>query len=218
MLIVFEGIDGSGKTTQVKRLADYLRRRDLPVTVTKWNSSPLTRRAIRWGKKQRRLTSETYFLLHVADMIDRYNWIIHPALERGDVVICDRYWYTSLVRDQLRGIDPDVIRAVYAVMPMPAIIFHLAASIETTCKRLEERSKLSYYGSGMDIGLAKTREESCEIYAELMQQAYRRELKSVPCGAYRFINSESTPRSIARQIRGIILHEMRLRGEEKLAA
>ena len=104
-LFVVEGIDGSGKTTQLALLAKWLSAAGLRVFVTEWNSSALVKAATRMGKKKNSLTPTTFSLLHATDFADRLLYNVVPPLKAGMIVIADRYAYTAFARDVARGVD-----------------------------------------------------------------------------------------------------------------
>ena len=172
LLIVFEGIDGSGKSTQISLLSDFLEHNAYAFTLTRWNSSDLVKDAISRSKKERRLSPALYFLLHAADMIDRHDGIIIPALRRNEIVVCDRYFYTGLVRDGLRGIDREYNRSIYQKVREPDMVIHFKVEPNVAITRLARGKGLSYYGSGMDIGLGKSKEASALAYAQKMDELY----------------------------------------------
>lgn len=174
ILVVFDGIDGAGKTSQADRLIEWLEGMDYPVTHTKWNSSDLVSDAIKNGKDERQLTPRLFSFLHAADMVWRSENVIEPAIQRRNVVVCDRYYYTALVRDTLRGIDEGLVRRLYEGLPEPDVVFHCVCPPDVAFARLIDEKGLTYYGSGMDLDLAKDRNESCMKYEKLMDRAYRR--------------------------------------------
>src|SRR5207302_162258 len=105
-LITVEGIDGSGKSTQLLLLERWLSARGYPVRFTEWNSSRLVRRAMKRGKKKDLLTPTTFSLLHAVDFADRLTYQIVPPLKAGMIVLADRYVYTAFSRDVARGVHP----------------------------------------------------------------------------------------------------------------
>src|SRR5512142_2999848 len=104
-LFVVEGIDGSGKTTQLGLLAKWLAAAGRPVFLTEWNSSDLVKAATKAGKKKNELTPTTFSLLHATDFADRMMYRIVPPLKAGMIVLADRYAYTAFARDVSRGVD-----------------------------------------------------------------------------------------------------------------
>lgn len=153
-LIVFEGLDGAGKSTQIELLGQYLKQQGFPVVVTGWNSSRLISKAIKRAKKAKLLTPYLYSTLHAADFLYRLENIILPALNEGYIVIADRYVYTGLARDRARNIDPRWIETIYALAPDPDLAFYCATSVEESLDRIIERrgGRLpAFYEAGMDI-------------------------------------------------------------------
>ncbi len=153
-LIVFEGLDGTGKTTQIELLSRYLQERHLPVVVTRWNSSRLVSKAIKRAKKARLLTPYLYSTLHATDFLYRLENIIIPSLDEGFYVIADRYVYTALARDIARNVDRAWVEHLYALAPRPDLAFYCRTSLEESLERIAEKrggGLPSYYEAGMDV-------------------------------------------------------------------
>lgn len=180
LLIVFEGCDGAGKTTQTEATVKWLEKEmDYQVVQTEWNSSKLLESAIKKGKNKRILTPMLYSLLHAADMVTRYEQEILPALSANKVVLADRYIYTSIVRDKLRGVDVEYLDKIYSDFRDPDILFHCVLPIHLAFSRLVADKGLKYYGTGMDLNLADNREDSYVKYADMMDKMYRKILPEV---------------------------------------
>src|SRR6185369_8819166 len=94
-LFIVEGIDGSGKSTQLTLLAQWLRSLGYPVVFSEWNSSPIVRKTTRRGKRKKILTPLTFSLIHATDFSDRVEREILPSLKAGAIVLADRYVYTA---------------------------------------------------------------------------------------------------------------------------
>jgi dTMP kinase len=155
LLIAFEGLDGSGKTTQRKLLKDWLIGTGDRVAVTKWGSSPRFKPIIKAKKADQSLTAEEFAILHAADFRDRYTNVILPALGEGKTVLADRYAFTGVARDGARGLDRDWSMKLYEPVIWPDIVFYFSASPETCLKRIATTRAPKYYESGQDItGLA----------------------------------------------------------------
>ncbi|MGH7864924.1 MAG: dTMP kinase, partial [Candidatus Binataceae bacterium] len=164
-LIAVEGIDGSGKSTQLALLDRWLRARGYPVHFTEWNSSRLVRRSMRRGKKKNLLTPTTFSLLHAVDFADRYTYQILPPLKAGMIVLADRFVYTAFARDVARGVHPDWVRAVYGFAPRPDLTVFFRVSIDVSLERLlAGRAKLKYHEAGMDVGLSTDPVESFRLF------------------------------------------------------
>lgn len=180
-LIVFEGIDGAGKTTQVKRLAEWLNDKDYSYITTKWNSSKLLSDTLWKAKRKKMLTPMTFSMLHASDMHIRYENIIIPALKKQKVVICDRYYYTSYVRDKIRDIDDGLLDIVYKDFRKPDLIFFCEVPVKVAVERLLSERGVGYYSSGQDVGYGtKGIEKTTEKYEEDMAQRYEKLFKGEP--------------------------------------
>ena len=151
-LIAVEGIDGSGKSTQLLLLERWLRTRGYPVHFTEWNSSRLVRRSMSRGKKKNLLTPTTFSLLHAVDFADRLTYQILPPLKAGMIVLADRYVYTAFARDVARGVHPEWVRQVYSFALRPDLTLYFRVPIEISLERLlAGRAKLKYHEAGMDV-------------------------------------------------------------------
>jgi dTMP kinase len=152
-LFVVEGIDGSGKSTQLSLLAQWLRGLGYPVVFSEWNSSPIVKVATSRGKRRKILTPLTFSLIHATDFVDRVEREILPSLKAGGVVLADRYVYTAFARDVVRGVDPAWVRSLYRLAPVPTQAFYFRVPLEVALRRiLAGRPKLKWYESGMDLG------------------------------------------------------------------
>lgn len=133
--IVLEGIDLSGRTTQVQLLRDWLLAQHYRVTTTAWRTSPLISDILVRARNGPMLRPLTYSLLYAADHFDRSQRVIKPALDRGEIVLADRYTYTAFARDSARGLDAAWVQNVYRYSIQPDIVFYLHISPEEAVKR-----------------------------------------------------------------------------------
>lgn len=165
ILIVVEGIDGSGKSTQIHLVDRWLRSKGYDVFFTEWNSSETVREITTKGKKKARLTPMTFSLLHSTDFADRYEKNIYPLLRAGYIVLADRYIYTALARDTVRGCNKSWVKNMYKYARKPDLTFYFRVPIETAVNRIiSGRPKLKHYEAGMDLGLSKDEYESYRIF------------------------------------------------------
>jgi dTMP kinase len=172
-LICVEGIDGSGKSTQLLLLERWLRSRGYPVHFTEWNSSRLVRRSMQRGKKKNLLTPTTFSLLHAVDFADRLTYQILPPLKAGMIVLADRYVYTAFARDVARGVHPDWVRAVYSPALRPDLTLYFRVPIDISLERLlSGRAKLKYHEAGMDVGLSADPVESFRMFQSRVLEIY----------------------------------------------
>jgi dTMP kinase len=149
-LIVLEGIDLSGRTTQVQLLHDWLAAQNYHVTTTAWRTSPLISDLLARARTGPPLQPLTYSLLFCADHVDRTQRVIKPALERGEIVLADRYTYTAFARDAARGLDPTWVRNLYHFSVQPDVVFYLHISPEEAVKRrlaLQQRQNTAGVGT-----------------------------------------------------------------------
>jgi len=172
-LIAVEGIDGSGKSTQLMLLDRWLRARGYPVHFTEWNSSRLVRRSMSRGKKKNLLTPTTFSLLHAVDFADRMTYQILPPLKAGMIVLADRYVFTAFARDVARGVHPEWVRAVYSFALRPDLTLYFRVPIEVSLDRLlAGRAKLKYHEAGMDVGLSTDMTESFTLFQSRVLRIY----------------------------------------------
>jgi dTMP kinase len=172
-LIVVEGIDGSGKTTQLGLLAKWLEAAGYRVSVTEWNSSALVKAATKAGKKKNALTPMTFSLLHATDFADRLLYKIVPPLKAGMVVLADRYAYTAFARDVARGVHPQWVRALYSFAVQPNLTMYFRVPIEVAIDRLlARRIKLKFYEAGMDLGLSRDAVDSFRLFQTRVLERY----------------------------------------------
>jgi dTMP kinase len=134
-LIVLEGIDLSGRTTQVHLLRDWLSAQHYHVTTTAWRTSPLISDVLARARTKSPLRPLSYSLLYCADHLDRTERVIRPALERGEIVLADRYVYTAFARDEARGLDKQWVRNLYRFTLEPDAVFYLHISPEEAVRR-----------------------------------------------------------------------------------
>src|SRR3954468_6180075 len=164
-LIVVEGIDGSGKSTQISLLSNWLRSQGYAVSFSEWNSSPLVKQTTRRGKRKEMFTPTTFSLLHATDFADRTESYIIPLLKAGAIVCADRYAYTAFARDVARGVSRRWVRNLYRFAIRPDLAFYFRVSLDVALSRiLGGRDALKYYEAGMDLGLSRDIEESFRIF------------------------------------------------------
>ncbi len=172
-LIIVEGIDGSGKSTQLQLLQKWLLNSKYRVFFTEWNSSALVKETIRHGKKKNLLTPTTFSVLHATDFADRLAHLIIPPLKAGMIVCADRYVYTAFARDVVRGVHPEWVRNLYGFAVKPDIGFYFKVPIEVSLKRiLTGRVELKFHEAGMDLGLSDDPKESFRLFQNKILEEY----------------------------------------------
>jgi dTMP kinase len=172
-LIAVEGLDGSGKSTQIYLLKRWLELQGCKVFFSEWNSSELVKSATSKGKKMTLLTPTTFSLIHATDFADRYERQLVPLLRAGYIVLCDRYIFTAFARDVVRGCPPAWVRGLYGFAALPDITFFFKATLETSLQRiLDGRPQLKYFEAGMDMRLSTDPYESFRIFQGRMLEQY----------------------------------------------
>lgn len=164
-LIVVEGIDGSGKSTQIDLLYKWLLSKGYSVYFSEWNSSALVKSTTKAAKKMQTFTPATFSILHCTDFADRWENSIYPLLKAGVIVLADRYAFTAFARDIARGNDPKWVRDMYSFAIMPDAALYFKVPLEVAVERITgSRAKLKYYEAGMDLGLSENYEESFALF------------------------------------------------------
>lgn len=174
-LIIVEGIDGSGKSTQIQLLQKWLLSQNHRVFFTEWNSSALVNALIKRGKKKNLLTPTTFSVLHATDFADRLMHLVMPPLKAGMIVLADRYVYTAFARDVVRGVHPEWVRDLYGFAVKPDLALYFKVPLEVSLKRiLVGRTRLKFHEAGMDLGLADDPRESFKLFQGKILEEYER--------------------------------------------
>src|SRR5512146_34692 len=173
-LIIVEGIDGSGKSTQLLLLHKWLESKGHKVFFTEWNSSDLVKDTTKRGKKNKSLTPTTFSLLHATDFASRLYHEILPPLKAGMIVLADRYAYTAFARDAVRGVSREWVRKLYNFAIRPDMAFYFKVPMEVAIDRLlgGTRAQLKYYEAGMDMGLSQDVSESFRLFQSRILSEY----------------------------------------------
>jgi dTMP kinase len=172
-LIAVEGLDGSGKSTQIYLLKRWLELQGIKVFFSEWNSSTLVKNATSKGKKRELLSPTTFSLIHATDFADRYERQLLPLLRGGYVVLCDRYIFTAFARDTVRGCPPEWVRGLYSFAALPDLVFFFKANLEISLQRiLDGRPQLKYFEAGMDLRLSSDPYESFRIFQGRILEQY----------------------------------------------
>lgn len=177
-LIIVEGIDGSGKSTQIDLLYRWLRLLGKSVYFSEWNSSKLVKSTTSSGKKKRILTPTTFSLIHATDFADRWENHILPLLKAGVIVLADRYAFTAFGRDVARGVDPQWVRNLYSFALQPDIAFYFRVPLNVSVNRiLSSRAKIKHYEAGSDLGLSNDKVVSFRLFQQRICDEYEEMIK-----------------------------------------
>jgi dTMP kinase len=212
-LFVVEGTDGSGKSTQLSLLHQWLKSEGYPVFFSEWNSSPLVKDTTKRAKKRRLFTPTTFSLLHATDFADRTERDILPPLKAGAIVLADRYIYTAFARDVARGCDGAWVRNLYRFAVKPTVAFLFRAPLDVAISRIiSARPELKYYEAGLDMDWADDAEESFRVFQGKILDEYDRmvsEFGLTQIDATRSIEQQQ------REVRRIVMRH--LEGKEQAA-
>ena len=171
-LIVLEGTDGVGRSTQIAQLVPWLETQGLPVVTTGWNSSLLVSKLITSAKEGTLLNKVTYTLLYATDFADRLERVVIPALKAGMIVVADRYVGTAFARGSVREVEPHWMREIYGFAPKPDLTLHMRLDVDDLLPRTLDRTRLDYWESGMDQHMGEDIHDSFIQYQSRMIRHY----------------------------------------------
>lgn len=174
-LIVVEGSDGSGRSTQMASLRDFLESNGHATVNVGLRRSTLVSQELEQAKQGNTLGKRTLSLFYATDFADQLENRIIPALRAGFIVLADRYIYTLMVRDIVRNMEREWVESLYGIAIEPDVVFYLEVTPENLIERtLQKNETLDYWESGMDLGLSSDLYESFIKYQTLIQTEYRR--------------------------------------------
>ena len=174
-LVVLEGADGSGRSTQIRLLREWLERRGHAVTEVGLRRSTLVAKELSEAKEGHTLGRTTMSLFYATDFADQLEHAIVPALRAGFIVLADRYVYTLMARDIARGAEPGWVEGVYGTALIPDAVYYLKVNPRVLVGRvLEKTGTLDYWESGMDVGLSPDMFDSFVKYQGVMQNEFKR--------------------------------------------
>lgn len=178
-LIVVEGADGSGRSTQIALLVDWLETRGHATVQVGLKRSTLVSEELERAQNGNILSRTTLGLFYATDFADQLENVILPALKAGFIVLADRYIYTLMARDMVRGMDIGWLKNLYGIALKPDAVFYLAIEpSELVQRNLAKTATLDYWESGMDLGLSRDLFDSFIEYQTLMRLAFRKLQKS----------------------------------------
>ena len=174
-LIVVEGADGSGRSTQIAMLVQWLEGCGHATTQVGLKRSSLVSEELEQAQQGNILSRTTFSLFYATDFADQLENIILPALKAGFIVLADRYIYTLMARDMVRGMDEAWLKNLYGIALEPDAVFYLNVPPEELVQRsFAKNTALDYWESGMDLGLSRDMFDSFLKYQTSMQQTFRK--------------------------------------------
>ncbi len=175
VLIVIEGADSSGRSTQIRLLSEWLEQKGYAVTQIGLTRSKLIGPALARAKEGNTLSPRTMSLFYATDFYDQLENIIVPSLNAGYIVLADRYIYTLIARDIVRGANPEWVKSLYSMAIVPDAVYFIMTSSRNLIERtLTSHQSLDYWESGMDIGISRDWYESFIRYQRSLQNEYKR--------------------------------------------
>ncbi len=206
-LIVIEGADGSGRSTQLAMLKEWLDGAGFACVDVGLARSTLVARELERAKEGNVLGRSTLSLFYATDFADQLENRTIPALMAGFIVLADRYIYAPMVRDLVRGADPEWVRSIYSIGLAPDLVFYLRVSPRILVERNFRKSvELDFWESGMDVGLSRDRFDSFMRYQTLVQRRFRDMQEDY---GFVTVNANRTPRTVNREIRVAIERMLR---------
>jgi len=198
-LIVIEGADGSGRSTQISRLVEWLEGTGHATLQVGLKRSTLVSEQLEQAQQGNILSRTTLSLFYATDFADQLEHAILPALRAGAVVLADRYIYTLMARDLVRGMDEKWLRNLYGIALVPDAVFYLEVSPEQLVQRVFAKNQsLDFWESGMDLGLSRDMFDSFLKYQAAMRETFRR-LQSTY--RFRIIDGERSSASINEELK-----------------
>jgi len=198
-LIVVEGADGSGRSTQIARLVDWLETGGHGTVQVGLKRSTLVSEELERAQDGNILSRTTLALFYATDFADQMENIILPALKAGFIVLADRYIYTLMARDMVRGMDEAWLKNLYGIALDPDAVSYLEVEAEELVQRnLSKNAKLDYWESGMDLGLSRDMFDSFVQYQTAMQGAFRRLQKTY---GFTIVNSNRSVDAVTSELR-----------------
>lgn len=170
-LIVLEGTDGVGRSTQIQLLRNWLETSGYAVSDTGLRRSPMTYPGLSAAKGGLTISRLTMNLFYATDFADRLENQIIPALKAGFFVLSDRYFYSIMARDIVRGADPQWANKVYGFALKPDLVFYLKMDVPTLVSRLVHGKGFNYWEAGMDLHQSDNLYDSyCDYQGKLIAQ------------------------------------------------
>jgi len=174
-LIVVEGADGSGRSTQIEMLMDWLEGSGHGTVQVGLKRSTLVSEELEKAQQGNILSRTTLSLFYATDFADQLENVILPALKAGFIVLADRYIYTLMARDMVRGMDEQWLRNLYGIAVEPDAVFYLNVPPEELVQRsFAKNTALDYWESGMDLGFSRDMFDSFLKYQTAMQSTFRK--------------------------------------------
>ena len=205
-LIVIEGTDGCGRSTQAVLLKEWLEVQGHAVIDTGWTRSKLVGKAITDAKEGHSLHRLTYCLMYATDLADRMEYQIIPALRSGFIVLADRYVYTAIARGIVRGADKQWLNDLFGFAVVPDLVFYLKLGVNDLVPRVLRAQKMNYWESGMDMNYGDDLYDSFMAYQSALIEQF--DLISEEQG-FTTVDAQASPQAIQTKLRRVVSRYLR---------
>ncbi|HEY1662598.1 MAG TPA: dTMP kinase [Verrucomicrobiae bacterium] len=206
--IVVEGADGSGRSSQIMHLVDWLETSGHPTVQVGLKRSTLVSKELEEAQQGNILSRTTLSLFYATDFADQLENIILPALKAGFIVLADRYIHTLMARDMVRGMDDKWLKNLYGIALVPDAVFYLSVEPEELVQRnLSKSATLDYWESGMDLGFSRDMFDSFLKYQTAMADAFLKLQKNY---SFDIVDANRSIHSVTKELRkkiGALLEE-----------
>jgi len=173
-LVVVEGADGSGRSSQIARLVEWLEGSGHATVQVGLKLSNLVSAELEKAKQGNILSRSTLSLFYATDFADQLENTMIPALKAGAMVLADRYIYTLMARDMVRGMDEAWLKNLYGNRVGARCRFLSQRVARTAGQRnFAKHSALDYWESGIDLGLSRDWFDSFLTYQTLITEKFR---------------------------------------------
>lgn len=201
-LIVLEGADGSGRSTQISLITEWLEHKGYAVVNVGLKRSKLISKQFYAAQQSKLIGPLTLHLFYATDFMDQLENVIAPALRAGFVVLADRYIFTLMARAIVRGADPEWVQSLYSVALIPDAVFYLKVRPQLLVERnFQKKATLDYWESGMDIGFSQDRFKSFFTYQRKIQKEFMTMKKSYD---FQVINGNRSINAISKELKARI--------------
>jgi dTMP kinase len=197
-MVVIEGADGSGRSTQIARINDWLERKGYATVQVGLRRSSLVSAELEKAKRGNILNPTTLSLFYATDFADQLENVIIPALRAGFIVLADRYIYTLMARDIVRGADRHWVESLYSIAIVPDVVFYLRVGNQKLIERnFQKRDTFDYWEAGMDLGLSRDMFDSFMRYQKMLQGEFRRMEKTY---GFVVVNGNRSVRTVSQDL------------------
>jgi dTMP kinase len=211
-LVVIEGMDGSGRSTQIALLQEWLESEGYSVQTSGLRRSNLVGRDIDELLAKNAVTRLTLALMYATDFFDQLEHRIVPALRSGAVVLADRFIFTLIARGVVRGINRDYMTGLYAMALRPHITFWLNLRPETAFGReFKKAQAISYWEAGRDMSLSHDLYWSFVRYQTMIKREFEVMAKK---SSFIELDGEASVPNVNKQLRLRIAEQLGIRASK----